>query len=66
MRALAAGEDAHGGEPGRQLVTCGTFAQQWRQLGDVRFFRSSSGGARSPVPGGLFIHRILDFSAPKL
>ena len=37
VRALAAGEDAHGLGPALELVAAGSFAQQPGQLGDVRF-----------------------------
>lgn len=43
MRALAAGEDPHGGGPAGQLVPGGAFAQQSGQLGDVGFLDPAAG-----------------------
>ena len=48
MRALAAGEDAHGGGPAVELVGGRAFAQQPGQLGDVGFLHPA-GAVRAPV-----------------
>ena len=54
MRALTAGEDPHRGGPPVELIPGWAFAQQARQLGDVRFFDPARAVPAAHVAAGLF------------